>query len=198
MVTVGGVASHVTVSSVDVEAALLLPAGSCAAFAAMLAMTVPAVVMPLTAAFHVVGPPDNTTVFTPPAVPAMVTSAFVNVAGLTASLNTMVKLIGDALVGSAWAAAWLMVTVGATLSHATVLSVEVDAALLFPAGSCAAFAAMFAITVPEVVIPVTDAVHVILSDVDSATTFVPPAVPVIATSAFVNVAGAIADRKSVV
>ena len=31
---------------------------------------------------------------------------------VTASLNTTVKLIGEALVGSAWPAAWLIVTVG--------------------------------------------------------------------------------------
>src|SRR5207244_9658193 len=53
---------------------------------------------------------------------------------LTASLNTAVKLIGEALVGSAWVAAWLIVTVGATLSTVTVTGAEV---LRLPALSCA-------------------------------------------------------------
>ena len=49
MVTVGAVTSQVTVLSVEVEAALLLPARSVATPAAMVAMTVPEVVMPVTA-----------------------------------------------------------------------------------------------------------------------------------------------------
>src|SRR5467141_3104277 len=53
----------------------------------------------------------------------MVTS--VPVKPLTGSLNTTVKLIGAALVGSAWVAAWLIVTVGATLSTVTVTGAEV-------------------------------------------------------------------------
>ena len=59
------------------------------------------------------------------------------------------------LVGSAWPTAWLIVTVGAVTSQVTVLSVEVDAALLLPARSVARAAAMVAMTVPDVVIPVT-------------------------------------------
>ena len=35
---------------------------------------------------------------------------------VTDSLKTTVKLIGEALVGSAWPAAWLIVTVGAVVS----------------------------------------------------------------------------------
>ena len=35
---------------------------------------------------------------------------------VTGSLKTTVKLIGDAFVGSAWPAAWLIVTVGAVVS----------------------------------------------------------------------------------
>ncbi len=54
-----------------------------------------------------------------------------------------------ALVGSACAAAWLIVTVGAVTSHVTVLSVDVEAALLLPAPSTATPAAMVAITVPD-------------------------------------------------
>ena len=57
---------------------------------------------------------------------------------VTASLNTTVKLIGLPLVGSAWPAAWLIVTVGAALSQVTVLSVLVEAALALPAASLAA------------------------------------------------------------
>ena len=71
------------------------------------------------------------------------------------SLNTTVKLIGLVLVGSAWPPAWLMVTVGPVTSHVTVLSVEVDAVLPLPAASVAAPAAIEAMTVPDVVIPVT-------------------------------------------
>ena len=47
-----------------------------------------------------------------------------------------------------------MVTLGATLSHVTVLSVEVDAALPLPAASVA-MGGSGAITVPEPVMPVT-------------------------------------------
>ena len=62
--------------------------------------------------------------------------------------------IGLVLVGSAWATAWLMVTVGAVASQVTVLSVEVEAALALPARSVARLARIVAITVPEVVMPV--------------------------------------------
>src|SRR5687768_6528576 len=118
MLTVGRAASKLTLLSVLVEAVLLLPAASCATPAAMLAVTVPLVVMPLTAMLYVLGPPLTVAVLVPPAVPPMVTSADVN--PLTASLNTAVKVIGLAPVGSACAAAWLMLTVGAVLSLATV------------------------------------------------------------------------------
>ena len=47
-------------------------------------------------------------------VPARVTSPVAK--PVTDSLKTTVKLMGLALVGSAWPAAWSMVTVGATLS----------------------------------------------------------------------------------
>src|SRR5687767_14143058 len=118
MLTAGGVASKLTLLSVLVEAVLLLPAASCAAPAAMAAVTVPLVVMPLTATVYVLGPPLTVAVLLPPAVPPTVTSAAVK--PLTASLNTAVKVIGLAPVGSACAAAWLMLTVGAVLSLATV------------------------------------------------------------------------------
>ena len=66
----------------------------------------------------------------PPAVPPIVTSALVN--PLTASLKTTVKLIGEALVGSACPPAWLIVTVGATLSTVTVTPLLV---VVLPAAS---------------------------------------------------------------
>ena len=47
--TVGAVVSRVTVLSVEVETALVLPAASWATPAAMVAMTVPSEVMPETA-----------------------------------------------------------------------------------------------------------------------------------------------------
>src|SRR5687768_17838845 len=99
MLTVGAAASKRTLLSLLVEAVLLLPAASCAAPGAMLAVTVPLVVMPLTATVYVLGPPLIVAVLVPPAVPPMVTSAAVK--PLTASLNTAVKLIGPAAVGSA-------------------------------------------------------------------------------------------------
>ena len=60
------------------------------------------------------------------------------------------------------------------------------------------FAGIFAITVPGVVKPLTDAVQVMLSEVLSVTVFVPPAVPVIATSIPVKVAGLIASLNTIV
>jgi len=117
IVTVGATLSHVTVLSVLVDAVLLLPEGSCTAFAAISAMTVPGVVMPLTAAFHVMlSEVVRFTVFVPPAVPVRVTSEPVKVAGFIASLKTTVKLMGDVPVGSAWPPAWLIVTVGGVTS----------------------------------------------------------------------------------
>src|SRR5207248_3283054 len=83
-------------------------------------------VMPLIAALYVVPLPVIVIVFVPAAVPAKVRPGGVN--PVTASLNTTVKLIGEALVGSACPAAWLIVTVGAvTRLNVTVLSVDVDA-----------------------------------------------------------------------
>src|ERR671914_443932 len=96
------------------------------------------------------GPPLTLAVFVPPAVPPIVTSAPVK--PLTGSLNTTVKLIGEALVGSAWVAAWLIVTVGAVVSggvHVTVLSVLVDAVLLLFAASVGTPGGILAMTVHE-------------------------------------------------
>src|SRR5918992_1006073 len=102
------------------------------------------------------GPPLTLAVFVPPAVPPIVTS--VPAKPLTGSLKTTVKLIGEALVGSAWVAAWLIVTVGAVVSggvHVTVLSVLVDAVLVLFAASVASPAAIVAITVPALLMPLT-------------------------------------------
>src|SRR6266480_1818778 len=115
IVTEGGVASKVTLLSVLVEAVLRLPAASCATPTAMLAITV--------------------TVLVPPAVPLMVTPAPLK--PLTGSLNTAVKLIGELLVGSAWPAAWLMVTAGGVVSGGAgvVALAELDCAERLPAAS---------------------------------------------------------------
>ena len=74
---------------------------------------------------------------------------------VTGSLNTTVKLIGEALVGSAWPAAWVTFAVGRVVSTVTVLSVLVDAALPWPALSWATPAPMVAVTVPSPTIPLT-------------------------------------------
>ncbi len=95
-------------------------------------------------------------------------------------------MIGLTLVGSAWPPAWLIVTVGTTLSQVTVLSVEVDAVLALPAASVATPAPMLATTVPGVVMPVTATLYVVPEPVTVAT-FGPPAVPVIVTSPVANV-----------
>src|SRR5687767_4767406 len=103
MLTVGRTASKLTLLSVLVDAVLLLPAASCAAPAAMVAITVPLVVMPLTATVYVLGPPLTVAVLLPPAVPPMATSEALK--PLTGSLKTAVKLIGLAPVGSPWTVA---------------------------------------------------------------------------------------------
>src|SRR5439155_474260 len=124
--------------------------------AAIVAMTVGLVVRLLTSAVSVLGPPLTVTVLVPPAVPLIVTS--VPVKPLTGSLNTAVKLIGEALVGSAWPAAWLIVTVGGVVSGGvklTLLSVLVEAVLRLPAASCAIPAEIEAITVPALLMPLT-------------------------------------------
>ena len=77
-------------------------------------MTVPEVVIPLTAMSNVLLSPESVTLALPPAVPVIVTSPFWNPD--TASLKTAVKWIGEPLVGSAWPTAWLTVTVGDVLS----------------------------------------------------------------------------------
>src|SRR5205809_659119 len=76
----------------------------------------------------------------------------------TGSLNVTVNLMGPELVGSAEAACWLIVTVGGTLSKATLLSVLVEGAVALPAASPAAAAGIDATTVPVPLIPVTETV----------------------------------------
>src|SRR5947208_4679450 len=94
-----------------------------------------------------VGPPLTVAVLVPPAVPLSVTPAPVK--PLTGLLNTAVKLIGEALVGSAWPAAWSIVTVGGVVSPTVklpalvaVLSAVVTliGPLVAPAGTVAVIA----------------------------------------------------------
>src|SRR5438046_4921609 len=75
-----------------------------------------------------VGPPLTVAVLVPPAVPLLVTPAPVK--PLTGSLKTAVKLIGELLVGSAWPAAWSIVTVGGVVSP----TVKLAALLAVPPG----------------------------------------------------------------
>src|SRR5207248_3274953 len=79
---------------------------------------------------------------------------------MTGSPNTTVNRTGPAFVGSAWPAAWSIVTDGGVLLKLTVLSVLVEVALAFPAASIAAPAGMLATTVPGPVIPLTVTVYV--------------------------------------
>ena len=72
----------------------------------------------------------------PPAVlPAKLMSLAVK--PVTVSLKVTVKLIGLVLVGSAWPAAWLIVTLGGTVSGgaAVVRNVLLALILSFPAAS---------------------------------------------------------------
>src|SRR5213595_2179662 len=94
-----------------------------------------------------VGPPVTVTVLVPPAVPLMVTPAPVK--PLTGLLNTAVKLIGELLVGSAWPAAWSIVTVGGVVSPTVKLAallavpsevVTLIGPLVAPAGTVAVIA----------------------------------------------------------
>ena len=89
------------------------------------------------------------------AVPLTVTPAEAN--PLTGALKTTVKLMGEALVGSAWPTACSIVTVGPMVSveKVTSLSVDVDVLLALPKLSVATLAAMVAVTVPSVVMPLT-------------------------------------------
>src|SRR5205814_77804 len=94
--------------------------------------------------------------------------------------------MGPALVGSACPAAWLIVTVGATLSNATELSVLVEAPLVFPAASAAAPAGTVAATAPGVVIPDTATVYVVPAPRTPAARGPPLVLPARLTSEAVN------------
>ena len=87
-----------TVLSVEVEALFVLPAESETPPAGIDAITVPAVVMPLTATVNVVplfgAISVSVTVFVPPAVPVVETSEDVKVDVSIGLLKTAVKLIG--------------------------------------------------------------------------------------------------------
>src|SRR5207245_1361263 len=108
--------------------------------------------MPETATLYV-APLPVTTAAAGPAEPLNETSVPVKPA--TGSLKVTAKLIGDALVGSFWPAAWLIVTDGLLVFHMTVLSIELEAKLPLAAVSLAPFAGIVAVTVPSVVIPET-------------------------------------------
>jgi len=96
--------------SVLVDAVFRFVAASVALPAATVAVTVPEAVMPETATLYVIPavPVAVTTAVVAPAVPLRVTSPVAK--SVTGCVNTTVKLIGDAAAGSAWPAAWLMVT----------------------------------------------------------------------------------------
>ena len=101
--------------SVLVDARLALPAASVAAPAGTLTTTEPLPVIPDTATLYVGPLPVTVAESVPPTVlPAKLMSLAVK--PVTVSLKVTVKLIGLALVGSAWPAAWLIVTLGAVLS----------------------------------------------------------------------------------
>src|SRR5439155_1650755 len=157
--TEGGVVSggvKLTLLSVLVEAVLRLPAASCATPAEIEAITVPAVVMPLTAKIGRAACRESVSVSVAPAVLVKVTPAPVK--PLTGLLKTALKLVGALVVGLAWTAAWLSFTEGGVVSGGvklTLLSVLVEAVFRLPAASCATPAEIEAITVPAVVMPLT-------------------------------------------
>ena len=106
---------YATVLSVLVDPRLALPAASVAAPAGTLATTLPAPVIPDTATLYVGPVPVTTAESVPPTVlPAKLMSLAAK--PVTVSLKVTVKLIGLVFVGSAWPAAWLIVTLGAVLS----------------------------------------------------------------------------------
>ncbi len=89
----------------------------------------------------------------PPVEPPTVTPLAVK--PVTGALKTAVKLIGEILVGSAWADAWSIVTVGPVVVKVTVLSVLVEAELPLLDASNAAPAGIETVTVPSEVMPLT-------------------------------------------
>src|SRR5947208_13184048 len=101
---------------------------------------------------------------------------------LTGPLKTAVKLIGEALVGSAWPTAWLIVTVGGVASKLTLLSVLVEAVFRLPAASCA-FPAGRRDTTGSGVWSSDVGSSDLLGPPVTVTVLVPPAVPEIVTPA---------------
>src|SRR5689334_17673367 len=78
-------------------------------------------------------------------------------------------MIGEAPVGSPWAAAWLTVTVGPSTSHATSPSAPtVPIGLLLPAASVATPAAILGDSTPLWVMPETATVYVVPDPVTTA------------------------------
>src|SRR2546425_1092481 len=162
IVTDGGVVSgalNVTVLSVLVEAVLPLPAASVATPAAIVATTVPLVVMPLTPPEYLLPLPPTVTVLLPTAVPVIVTPLLVK--PLTGSLKTtffflMIRRPPRSTLFPYTTLFRCGVVSGAL--NVTVLSVLVEAVLPLPAASVATPAAIVATTVPLVVMPLTAAV----------------------------------------
>src|SRR5436190_6413019 len=178
MATVGATLSNVTELSVLVLAVFGLVDRSCTTPATMLAVTVPDVIIPVTATFQVMLSAVVGICATPPVdVPPTVMSPAVKVAGLIAVLKTTVKLIGLAFVGSACPPAWSIDTVTGVLLKVTVLSPLVLARLRLPAASAITPAPMDAVTVPVVVMPVTATFQVMLSAVVGVCAVPPVEVP---------------------
>ena len=95
----------------DVEAWFGLPNPSIATPAGILAITVPLAVMPETNTLkNVLSPLSRTVAVVAPAVPPRVTSPVSK--PVTGSLNTTVKTIGEASVGSGCSSPWSIVTDG--------------------------------------------------------------------------------------
>ncbi len=159
-VTVGAIRSTVAVRLTS-DAGPAFPARSAAPLARKLRTTLP-FEQPVRVTDRVAPEPVGLPMTQPVAVePVVVRSAAVT--PVTDSLNVRVYTRLAALVMLSAldtplsdAALRSIVTVGATLSQVTLLSVEVDAALALPAVSIATPAAIVATTVPDVVIPVTD------------------------------------------
>src|SRR4030042_395247 len=102
MVTVGPVASYRTLLSVEVEALLALPVVSVTTPAAMLGTNVPWPVTAVADRVQVMLSAVDKLQVIPVAEPDCVISPTAKVAGLIASLNSIVKSIGRAFVGSEW------------------------------------------------------------------------------------------------
>ena len=126
-----------------------------------------------------VGPPLTVAVLVPPAVPLMVTPAPVK--PLTGLLNTAVKLIGELLVGSAWPAAWSIVTVGGVVSPTVKLAallavppgvVTLIGPLVAPAGTVAVIA-VAELTVKLALVPLNSTAEAPVKLVPLMVTLVP-------------------------